>query len=470
MMGDRQPKGARARTGRMRRAAAVLLFLLPAGPVGLLGQVRATVYPDGRVFVRRVVIGPIPRGISEIALPFDDALAGSFVALDSGVAIRAVQGPRLGETVPLIRRAVGQRVLFRGPAPGDTARALVLPGDPPRFQLADGSVVQSLPGTVVFPQGLAASSRLTVESDRARDRVTLGYMVTGLVWQAHYVLTLSGSRGRLEGYAVLVSDAFALDSAELAVLAGTVPRFSPPATARTPEERARFIQSQLLPSAAGPAPQPEPVRVYRIPGRHSIRPMETAALPLLPAATTEVEAVLTIENPANTPVRMPGEPVNVPVVATYRLNPARAFETGLPGGTVRIYRRDGAADATLVAEALLDRVDPGRPIELKAGTAGDVLASRSELFIAPHTDTTISLSGSRSVRTVATALEYRLRLRNESDEPRTVEIVERRNDPWSVVSSSVPPERVGEREMRFRLRIAPGREEVFHLRARVGPG
>ncbi|MGH7560957.1 MAG: hypothetical protein ACRENB_08050 [Gemmatimonadales bacterium] len=455
----------------MRTGSFGTLFVLCLAAPTLDAQVQATVYPDGRVFVRRTIVAQIPRGVSDIPLPFEDGVAGSFVSLDSGVTILAVRGPRAGDPVSLVRRAAGRRVVFRGASPGDTVSALVLSADPPRYQLSDGSVVQSLPGTLMYPDELAGAghlARLTVRSERARSLLEIGYVVFGASWHAHYVLSLEGRRGRLESYAVIMSDALQVDSARVTVLAGSIPRFIPPASFRTPDERARFIQqarqAALDPGGSGG----EPILAYAVPGRHTIGPAETVSLPLHPPVPVSVDRFYRIENPANQPTRpSPGAGTAISVVSGFRVTSlGPAPEAGWPAGTARIYetRPEGAR---LTGEALVDVSDRAEPLEISFGVTGEVRAHRSEVSLATEQDTTLSPAGSRLVRPVATIVEYSIRLENTADSARIVEIDEFRSDEWTVLASSVPSVATGPRRRRFDVRLAPRSDAMFRLRARV---
>ena len=62
------------------------------------------------------------------------------------------------------------------------------------------------------------------------------------------------------------------------------------------------------------------------------------------------------------------------------------------------------------------------------------------------------------IRTLATA-DYRVTLRNATDSAVTVDVIEERGGEWTVVSSSVPAEKLSSTLTRFRVKV-PARGEA----------
>jgi hypothetical protein len=435
------------------------------------GQTKATIYPDGRVFVRRTIPHPISAGSTVVPLPEDNALVGSVVALDSGVTVVSASLPQPGEPGAILRRSVGHRVVFRMTPTEDTVSALVVSADPARYLLPSGLVLQTLPAGAYYPQdALGPASAVTVRSTLARPHLSLGYMAQGAWWIAHYTLMLGERRGTLSGAAIVVSETISLDSAELSVLEGDVTRVIPPTGTRNPEERARAIlmaaQPQVRPASS------RPVRIHRIPGRFTLRPGYVESLPLVPSMDVPVERVVRVPGLLDNTMLIGsvsgGGNVLVPTVRYVipRVPEAR-LAGGLPRGSARIYRRIGP-DQVMVAEGeLVADGDPDGPLELVAGASPDVYATRTLHLGVPVHDTVVSATGSRTVRAVATIFEHAVLLQNVSDTAQTVEIVERRRPGWSLLSSSVPGEPAGRGTVRFRIVLQPRETVTFTARMRV---
>jgi len=450
-----------------------LVLAAASAPGAARAQTQAVIFPDGRVYVRLTIERPLPRGPSVIPLALEGSLAGAVIALDSGVTVISQRAPLKNDPGMLLRRAVGHRVVFRSSPPLDTVSAMVLSADPPRFQLADGSIAQSLPGTMLVPEEVGGPARLasiTVESRAARPRLTVGYLTTGAWWQGQYTLTFEDGRARLSGSAVIVSEGVALDSVEVMLLEGRVFRASMTLTGTPGDPGARTIQTGLvnLPSASSA----DSLRLFPVAGRHTIRPYEVTFLPFFAEMRVEASRVITLPGvlPAQ-PIGSPSGRTAVPVVATVRYRIARIPRSplagALPGGIARIFSPLGGAGRMLAAEAVVAPADSGAPLELVAGPSSEVVATRTLFESSPVVDTTISATGSRTVRTVATLFDHAMRLQNRTDSTIVIEIVERREEPWSVVASSVPAEPLAPGAVRFRITLRPRAEQTFTARMRV---
>jgi hypothetical protein len=454
---------------RIRIRLSLLLAASVVPPA--MAQTQAVIYPDGRVFVRRTIAHALVRGSTVVPLPNEAALPGSFVSLDSGISIISARAPLPGDPASLLRKAVGRRVVFRL-SPTDTVGAVVVSTDPTRYQLADGSIVVTMPGIILFPADIVGPGRLasiTVQSTEARSRFDVGYVMNGIWWQAHYTLSLVGRRGRLSGTALLTSEGVALDSAEITLLDGPVSRVQPALLARTVEERARVAVVPLtgtFPVAA------DSIRSYRLAGRHAIHPSEIASLPLMADGMVDVVRVISVPGilSGTPPVgRFSGG--SAPLAASVLYHLSGAAGSGLigrlPSGTARVYGVVGAGSSALVAEAVVPEPSVGGRLDLSAGPTGEVLATRTMWEGVPEQDTVVSASGSRTVRAVATLFDEAVRLQNRTDSAVVVEVVESRSGAWSVVSSSVPPEALAQGGMRFRIALPPRGSAVFTARLRV---
>jgi hypothetical protein len=67
---------------------------------------------------------------------------------------------------------------------------------------------------------------------------------------------------------------------------------------------------------------------------------------------------------------------------------------------------------------------------------------------------------------VATA-DYRVTLSNALDSAVTIDVQEERGGEWTVVSSSVRPEKISSTITRFRVRVPAGGESLLTYRLRV---
>jgi hypothetical protein len=207
--------------------------------------------------------------------------------------------------------------------------------------------------------------------------------------------------------------------------------------------------------------------LYSLAGRSSLLPGLTTSVALFDPAQVKYERNYVVHGDVPYWGFLPqqGEETQPPVEVIYTLKRPRKTDFGdrpLPGGVARLYLPDSAGGLQLVGEASTDHTPAGNDLKLDAGTAFDITAKRVQMNYVTRRDSTQS----RGVHTVATA-DYRVTLKNATDSVVTVDVEEERAGEWSVVSSSVPGEKVSSTINRFRVRV-PGRgEAVLNYRIRV---
>ncbi len=434
-------------------------------PVRLSAQTSLTIYNDGRVLVRRTVAVAIPKGPSEQRLALGPLEPSSFFALDPGITIAGARYDGADVEAGAIRRAVGRPILFRiGP---DTVSATVLGVDPERFRFADGRVMFGRPGRPVFPEELAVPgpvSQLSLRSDAARKELRLGYFTSGAQWEASYQAILGRGTARVTGSAVLASETLRAEQAEIQLLAGNVSRAAPPP--RPLMERAGMVK------AAGetlevPQERVGEFHVYTLPGRATLDPGATTSVALFEPASVPFERAYVVRGqlPYYGFIPQQGDENQVPVEVGYTLKHSRKSDFGerpLPGGVVRLFQPDSAGRLQLVGEAAIGHTAAGEDVRVAAGTAFDLTARRVQTDYATRRDSTRA----NGLRTIATA-DYRVMLGNATDSAVTIEVREERGGEWSVLSSSVPAERISAALTRFRVAVPPRGQTALTYRIRA---
>jgi hypothetical protein len=208
------------------------------------------------------------------------------------------------------------------------------------------------------------------------------------------------------------------------------------------------------------------VHIYTLPGRVSIQPGVVTTVQLFPPATAEITKTYEVAgiNPYYGPLPQFGDPQEPPVAITYTVRRPRKTDFGgrpMPAGTVRLYEADSAGQVQLIGEASAGHTAAGEDLRVSAGVAFDLGATWVQTSYATGRDTT----GGRR-RTVATA-DYRVTLTNARAELVPVDVLEQRGGEWSVVSSSVPAEKLSSTRTRFRVAVPAGGEAVLTYRLRV---
>jgi hypothetical protein len=456
------------------RVTALLLVgtaplpICPAAP--LSAQTSLTIYNDGRVLVRRTLQTAIPKGASTQRLTLGALDPATLFSLDSTVNIERVSYDGAVDEASVLRRSVGKRLVFRLSDPRDTVSALVLGVDPLRLRMPDGRISFSPPGLALYPSDVVVvepTAVIGVQSSKGQDQIRLGYFTTGASWQASYQVVLGRNAARVTGLAVLPSDSLRAENAEIHLLAGSVGRAQQRPGPPRPLARKEARLAEMAMSDVATQQKVGEFHLYSLGGRSTLLPGLTTSVALFEPAQVKYERNYVVHGDVPYWGFLPqmGEETEPPVEVIYTLKRPRKTEFGdrpLPGGVARLYLPDSSGGLQLVGEASLDHTPAGSDMKLNAGTAFDITAKRLQMHYVTRRDSTKA----HGVHTVATA-DYRVTLKNATDSLVTVDVEEERAGEWSVVSSSVPVEKVSSTISRFRVRVPARGEAVLTYRIRV---
>ncbi|MDX2058787.1 MAG: hypothetical protein SFV24_13365 [Gemmatimonadales bacterium] len=450
---------------RIRTPWALTLALTLASVVPVAAQTSLTIYQDGRVLQRRTLPVRVPAGSSNHRLTLGALEAGSLFALDAGVTILGAWYDPAIDQGNALRRAVGTQLTFetRG-ANGarELVVATVLGVDPERYRLSDGKVVFERPGTPLFPAELVpadAALAVALRAERAVPALGLGFFSSGASWAASYAVVLGRPAARISGHATIAAGTLRADSAEVQLLAGDVGRA--PKAQMVLRETVRAVPMAMADAVATEAQVGES-HLYTLAGRHTLIPGVETVAALFEPASAPVERTYTVRGQVPYYGGLPqfGEEQPEPVNVTYVVKrPAKTpfGDVPIPGGTVRIYDRDPAGRPQLIGEAAVGHTAAGQDLRLDAGTAFDLTARR--------TQTTYETTR-QGQRTIATAT-YVVNLANARDSIATIDVLEQRAGEWSVVTSSIPAEKISSTVTRFRVRVPARGEASLTYRVRV---
>ncbi len=452
-----------------------LAALLLTAVAPLPAQQSLTIYNDGRVLMRQAFNVKVPAGASHAAVTIGAADAASVFPLDPDVTITRAMFDGLLSEESVIRRSVGRELRFVTVRPGadgavsDTVRATVLSVDPLRLKLADGSITFSMPGRALYPAELAGGEptlSLDLSSVAARDQLRLGYFTQGAQWSASYAVVLDKTSARVSGTAALNSNALMVNDADVQLLAGDVGRANPAAPPR-PLYAARDMAVAKSQESVGAAEQRVgEFHLYTLQGKVSLKPGQTTLVSIFQPATPGYQKMFLVRGSVPYWGYLPqtGDEGDVPVEISYTLERKRKTPFGdvpLPAGTGRIYQADDAGRLQLVGEASVDHTPAGENLRLNAGTAFDLTAKRVQTSYTSRRDSTRG-----TWRTSATA-DYRVTLTNATDSAVTVVVEERRAGEWSIVSSSVPAEKISSTVTRFTVKVPAAGEASLTYRVRA---
>jgi hypothetical protein len=449
-------------------SALLLLLALHVSP--LAAQTSLTIYNDGRTLVRWVVPLDLVKGQAQQTAVTGPADPGSIFPLDPEITIVSGAYDAGVDEASVLRRAVGRKVTFR--MGKDTVGATVVATDPVRYKLADGSITFSPPGVAQYPADLVTVEPrydMTVTSARSRKGLPLGYFTGGAAWSASYQVVLGpAGTARVLGQAVVNPGPLRFKEAEIQLLAGQV-NVATGAPEYRPREEAMMVAKAARADIGAPAEQKVgEFHLYTLPGTWSLEPGVVRTIGLFEPSQARVSKSFELLG------RLPywgglpqyGDEEEVPVSVFYTVARPRQSDLGgrpLPGGVVRLFEPDSGGRAQLIGEARIDHAPAGEDLRLEAGTAFDITAKRVQTSYSTRRDST----GQGGVwRTIATA-DYRVTLVNAGSAAATVDVIEQRGGEWSVVSSSIKPERVSSTKTRFRVPVPAGGKATLTYRVRV---
>jgi hypothetical protein len=421
--------------------------------------------------MRRTLPLAVPRGSSTHRLVLGALDPATLFSLDSSVHVTGLSYDGAVDEASALRRSVGKRLVFRLSDPRDTVSALVLGVDPLRLQLPDGRISFAPPGLALYPADVVVAdpaADLSLRSTRAQDKLRLGYFTGGAAWEASYQVVLGPAGARVTGMAVMFSQALRAENAEVQLLAGEVSRSRP--EERQPRAMAvkrGMVAAEMALSDAATQQRVGEFHLYTLGGRHTLLPGLTTSVALFDPAQVKYQREYVVRGDVPFWGFLPqqGEETEPPVEVVYTLTRPRKTDFGdrpLPGGIARLYQPDSAGGLQLVGEASIKHTPAGNDLKLNAGTAFDITAKRIQTGYVTRRDSTKA----RGAHTVATA-DYKVTLKNATDSAVTVTVQEERAGEWSVVSSSMPPEKVSSTITRFRVRVPARGEAVLTYRIRV---
>ena len=468
----------------MRFICGFVLLALAAAPLRAqsAGSTSLTIYNDGRVLVRRTVPVRVPAGQSTQAVAVGGIDPASIFSLDPQVAIERASYDGAVDEASVLRRAIGQRLVFRTGSRGgpngaiidDTVSAVVLGVDPLRLRMPDGRVAFSMPGQPLYPAELVITDPtafLTLRSGSAREQLGLGYFGQGASWSAAYSVVLgAGGQARVSGQAVLGSQQLRADNADIQLLAGEVssaPKAPMLQDMRVRREQAMAVAGNAASFDAAGEQKVGEFHLYSLPGRHSILPGQTSLVALFEPANAPYERNFVIRGEIPWWGYLPQHPEenDVPVEVSYTVRRPRGSALGdrpLPMGVARLFEADSAGRLQLVGEASLEHSPAGEDLRLNAGNAFDLTAKRVQTVYTTRRDSIRA----GVWRTTVTA-EYRVTVTNAADSAATVDVLEERRGTWQVVSSSVPAEKLSSTRTRFRVQVPARGETVLTYRVRI---
>lgn len=332
----------------------------------------------------------------------------------------------------LLKAHVGHEVLLVRDRDGEEeeqvlGRLLSIAGDAPVVSLG-GRVELLGPGSpwrIAFRNvrgNLRPQPGLILDLDTevtGRQYLELLYLSGGLSWQADYVLNLEDETLDLTAWASIDnSSGIAIDNARVRLVAGEPNRGT--ASGMHMERAMTTSDAGVESSAMGGYhlfTLPEPVR---------LDVGEQTQLPLFRAADVPMNREYRMESGVWGP--MQGEQSQAISVYLRFQNDGDGLNRAMPSGTARVYQLDAEGEPLFLGQDQIPSTPAGNPVELRVGTAFDITALRLQ-------------QDYRKLDERSEQQDWRIRLANASDEPAQVRVIEKFSGDWTILDSSIDPER-----------------------------
>ncbi len=352
----------------------------------------------------------------------------------------------------ILQRYVDRELFFerRDPGTGALARSRATLLSPEGIiRMLDGEIRNSFPGEPVLPDlpgGLLTRPALawTLDAPKVRAHETeVAYLTGGMSWRADYLMTLKDARTLdLDAWVTVDNQSGAsYEDAVLKLIAGD------PHRVQDPEFPRNFLLGVMKDE---PGEHEEKgfeeksffeYHLYTLDRPTTLRDRETKQIRLLSARDVPYRTEHVYE-----PTRSPG----VGLFLVFKNAKENRVGMPLPGGQVRLLARDRDGEAEQVGQAGIEHTPKDEDVRIPRGVAMDLVGERKVL------------SRQRQGRLVREQIE--IRLRNRSDRPVAIEVLEHPGEGqgnWQVMKQSHPHDKKDADTAAFRLQVPPEGETVL---------
>jgi hypothetical protein len=292
----------------------------------------------------------------------------------------------------------------------------------------------------------------------ARHRVEASYLATRLSWNADYVLTVGrdDAAADLDGWVTVTNGSGTeFRNASLQLVAGNVNRVR--------REIARMADMALERKqvAAAPAMAQESFsdyHLYTLGRKTSIHNNQTKQVSMLGATGVPVRKRYVVDGQQfyYRNAQHPGSPLKDDVQVFYELKNEGKGGLGLPmpAGIVRVYQADSRGGTQFVGEDRIDHTPKDETLNLKVGTAFDLVAERTQTDF-------------EKIASNVYEMAFEVTLRNHKSVAAAVEVNEPIGGTWRMIRSSLPFTKTDAWAARFEVPVPADGAVTLSYRVRV---
>jgi len=302
-----------------------------------------------------------------------------------------------------------------------------------------------------LPEGLISRPSLIwlLENEEKEHQVEVSYLTSGMSWHANYVVVLSReeTKGGISGWVTVDNKSGAsYREASLKLVAGEVHRVK-----RRPERIALPQATTAVKVAAGRFEERElfEYHVYQLEGKTTLKNNQTKQLRLMEAGDVDIHKLFLCKPyrgflgaPSNQKSKVP-----VGVYLSFQNSKRAGLGMPLPGGIVRVYKKDEDGSLEFLGEDRIDHTPEDEEVRLKIGEAFDIVAERvQEDFreTKSYYESTILVT-----------------IRNHKTQPVTVSVVEVIPGDWKIKQKTHDYVKESAHQVRFDLHVpAKGKTDL----------
>jgi hypothetical protein len=291
-----------------------------------------------------------------------------------------------------------------------------------------------------------------------RHRVEASYLAGKLSWNADYVLTVArdDKLADVDGWVTLTNQSgTSFRNAKLQLVAGDLNRVR--------QVLGRMVADEMRAEAARPAaPMAQEAfsdyHLYTLGRKTTINNSETKQVSMLAGTGVPVAKRYVVEGQAfyyhNS--RHPGSPLKDAVQVFYQFRNEERGGLGMPmpAGTVRVYQADSQGGLQFVGEDRIGHTPKDETLNLKIGTAFDVMCERNQIDW-------------QKIAGATYEVEYEITVRNHKATPVRVEVNEPIGGTWRMLRSSHEWTKSAAWAAKFDVPVAADSAATLKYRVRV---
>lgn len=291
--------------------------------------------------------------------------------------------------------------------------------------------------------------------------VEVSYLTGGIGWKADYVVVLDekDEKSDISGWVTIDNRSGAsYKDAALKLVAGEVNRVLQPAPAY--DAYAGRTKQVMMMEARAPQFQEKAFfeyHLYDLQRKTTVKNNQTKQIALLEAPGVGVKKEYVVEGIEGIYTQQWGEPSqkqDVHVKLTIKNSKENGLGQPLPGGVVRLYKKDDDGSQQFVGEDSIEHTAADEEVKLETGKAFDVVAERTQTDF-------------KQLTSRAWESAWLVSIRNHKDEDVVVKVTEPFAANWEIVEKShdfkktsaftgefsVPVPKKGTAELRYRVRV-----------------